>query len=316
MTILCLSDLFLAHDTGLHPENRGRLEAIHQKLAANPNLTANTIRTWQPATSETIALAHDAAYVKSVAEWALAGKRQVEADTVICPRSFEAASLAVGAGCFLVDQVIAGKAQTGFAAVRPPGHHALVHAPMGFCLFDNVAIAAKWAQKQHRLNRVLIIDFDVHHGNGTQDIFWDDGSVGFFSIHRSPFYPGTGSREETGTGKGLGMIRNVPVDFSTPPKKFIELFERELTDFTERTKPELIIVSAGFDAHREDPIGSLNLEVEDFATLTRTICQLASQYCNGKIVSMLEGGYHPTRLAESVEAHLKVLSDAEKLRSK
>jgi acetoin utilization deacetylase AcuC-like enzyme len=184
---------------------------------------------------------------------------------------------------------------------------------MGFCLFNNVALGARVAIDEHGLSRVLIVDWDVHHGNGTQEMFWEDGRVGFLSIHRWPFYPGTGSADETGTGRGLGWIANVPVAFGTPSADFHGQFERALAALAGRVQPELILISAGFDAHREDPIGSLGLEVEDFERLTRTVLDAAAAHASGRIVSVLEGGYHPQRLAESVGVHLKELLRAEQV---
>ena len=178
---------------------------------------------------------------------------------------------------------------------------------MGFCLFNSVAVAARSALAQHDLDRVLIVDWDVHHGNGTQEMFWDDGRVAFLSIHRWPFYPGTGDSDEIGSGRGLGWIRNVPVEFGTPRQSFHDQFERALADLAAKVRPQLILVSAGFDAHREDPIGSLELETEDFTNLTKTVLAVADEYAGGRTVSLLEGGYNPQRLAESVEAHLSVL---------
>jgi acetoin utilization deacetylase AcuC-like enzyme len=178
---------------------------------------------------------------------------------------------------------------------------------MGFCLFGNVAVAARAAIEEHQLDRVLIVDWDVHHGNGTQEMFWEDGRVGYLSIHRSPFYPGTGDADETGTGRGLGWISNIPVQFGTAVADYHQRFEAALTALAAKVRPQLVIISAGFDAHRQDPIGSLELEVEDFARLTQTVLGVARQYAQGRVVSALEGGYNPQRLAESVGVHLEAL---------
>ncbi len=175
---------------------------------------------------------------------------------------------------------------------------------MGFCLLGNVAIAARTAVQRLGLNRVLIVDWDVHHGNGTQAMFWKDPQVGFFSIHRWPFYPGTGDANETGAGDGLGTIANVPLEYGVSRKTFLETFTSKLQSFADRIKPQLVLISAGFDAHHADPIGSLGLETEDFATLTDVVTGIADQFCGGRVVSVLEGGYNPDALAESVEAHL------------
>ena len=178
---------------------------------------------------------------------------------------------------------------------------------MGFCLFNNVAVAARVAIDEHGLDRVLIVDWDVHHGNGTQDTFYADGSVGYFSIHRWPFYPGSGAADETGIGAGLGATRNLPIEFGTPRHVYRERFRRELEDFAAGIQPQLVLVSAGFDSHREDPIGSLGLEVEDFADLTKCVLDVANVHAGGRVVSLLEGGYHPVRLAECVAEHLEGL---------
>ena len=178
---------------------------------------------------------------------------------------------------------------------------------MGFCLFNNVALGARAALDELGLERVLIVDWDVHHGNGTQEMFWDDGRVGFLSIHRWPFYPGTGAAEETGSGRALGWIANVPVPFGTSRRDYHAQFDRALEYLAAKVRPQLVLISAGFDAHREDPIGSLGLEVEDFARLTRSVLQTAESHADGKTVSVLEGGYHPQRLAESVGVHLAEL---------
>jgi acetoin utilization deacetylase AcuC-like enzyme len=182
---------------------------------------------------------------------------------------------------------------------------------MGFCLFNNIAVAAAHARVAHDIERVLIVDWDVHHGNGTQDIFFSDGQVGFFSAHRSPFYPGTGAASETGTGAGLGATFNLPLQFGISRKDYREAFANVLSDALARCRPELILVSAGFDAHRADPIGSLGLETEDFAALTKLLIDAADQSCGGRLVSLLEGGYDLAALADSVAAHLETLLEAE-----
>ncbi|HEY2892920.1 MAG TPA: histone deacetylase, partial [Pirellulales bacterium] len=239
--------------------------------------------------------------------YAASGGGRIEADTIVSPRSFDVARLAAGAACDAVRQVVSGVDKTALCLVRPPGHHARPHDAMGFCLFNNVAVAAQAALQEHQLERVLIVDWDVHHGNGTQETFWEDGRVGLLSIHRWPFYPGTGDTDETGTGRGLGWIANVPVQFGTPLAAYHDRFERGLTDLAAKVRPELVLISAGFDAHREDPIGSLELETEDFARLTKTVLAIANEYAQGRVVSLLEGGYNPARLAESVEVHLRGL---------
>jgi acetoin utilization deacetylase AcuC-like enzyme len=245
--------------------------------------------------------------VEQVAELAAAGGGRLDPDTVVSGRSDEVALHAAGAAVEAVDHVLSGHHTRALGLVRPPGHHAGHARAMGFCLFNNIAIAAAHARAAHDVERVLIVDWDVHHGNGTQDIFYGDGQVGFYSAHRSPFYPGTGAASETGGGAGLGKTFNLPLQFGIGRKDYREAFANVLSDALARCRPELILVSAGFDAHRADPIGSLGLETDDFAALTKLLVDAADQSCGGRLVSLLEGGYDLAALAESVAAHLETL---------
>jgi acetoin utilization deacetylase AcuC-like enzyme len=307
VTLLYTDPAFQQHITGAHPEHPGRLAAVDSHLQARGLVARCKLPRWQPATAEQIARVHDRQYVEEIERYAAAGGGRIEADTVLSERSYEIASLAAGAACDAVGRVIRGEDTTALCLVRPPGHHARPQNAMGFCLFNSVAIAARSALAEHGLDRVLIVDWDVHHGNGTQETFWDDGRVAFLSIHRFPFYPGTGDRDEIGSGRGLDWISNVPIPFGVPRERYHALFERALTDLAAKVRPQLLLISAGFDAHREDPIGSLGLETEDFSQLTRTVLAVANEYAGGKVVSLLEGGYNPRRLAESVEVHLSEL---------
>lgn len=307
MTLLYASPLFLEHKTGPHPEKPLRLATIGRHLEATGLDQRCRRPQWEPASRQELLLVHEADYLDRLEGYALTGGGRIEADTVVSERSFEVAALAAGAALGAVRQVLSGEDQNALCLVRPPGHHALADNPMGFCLLGNVAIAARSAIKQHGLDRVLIVDWDVHHGNGTQAMFWEDEQVGFLSIHRWPFYPGTGAADETGAGRGLGTKLNIPVSFGTPLEEFHAVFERGLADLAPKMKPQLILISAGFDAHRDDPIGSLQLETEDFERLTKTVMATANEYCGGRVVSVLEGGYHPQRLAESVAIHLEEL---------
>lgn len=311
MVLLYSHPLFLEHKTGSHPEKPRRLERILAELEAQ-NLTPACIKpTWEPISRRRLERLHGAKYIDEVAAYTAAGGGRIETDTVVSEQSYAAALLAAGAACDAVERVLRGEDSRGLCLVRPPGHHALANAPMGFCLFGNVSLAAQLAIDEFGLDRVVIVDWDVHHGNGTQDLFWENEQVGFFSIHRFPFYPGTGDANETGTGCGLGTTRNVPIAYGTSRPEFLSRFQTELSDFCQRMKPQLILVSAGFDAHREDPVGSLDLEVEDFGKLTQVVLQLAAEHAGGKLVSVLEGGYHIHRLAESVAEHLRQLQQVE-----
>jgi acetoin utilization deacetylase AcuC-like enzyme len=252
-------------------------------------------------------MVHGPEYLQTLDRWQAAGGGQVEADTVMCSHSATVARLAAGAGLAAVDAVLQGTTRAAAALVRPPGHHALPNHPMGFCLLNNVAIAARHAVRTHGLDRVLIVDFDVHHGNGTQDIFWSDGRVAFCSMHRYPFYPGSGAASETGSGAGLGWISNLPIAFGTSRLEIASRFEQTVTRLADEKRPQLVLVSAGFDAHRLDPIGSLGLEHEDFFQFTRLLCSVAETHCQGRIVSLLEGGYNLAELPRSVEQHLRAL---------
>ena len=217
--------------------------------------------------------------------------------------------MAAGTCVAAVDAVLKGKEHTALCLIRPPGHHATRTRSMGFCLFNNIALAAQHARAAHSLARVLIVDWDVHHGNGTQDIFYEDPQVMFFSIHRfgSGFYPGSGDRTETGHGKGLGTTLNVPVALGTPRQRYLAQFTQALETAAAKSKPELVLLDAGFDAHVKDPIGALGLETEDFAAMTRQVLQVARTHAGGRLVSCLEGGYNQAALAESVQAHLEEL---------
>jgi acetoin utilization deacetylase AcuC-like enzyme len=307
MTLLYTDPRFLGHRTGEHPENPSRLEHIVRLLDAG-GLAAGCRRPdWQPASAGELAGVHQPDYIDEVVEFIRRGGGRIEADTVVGPGSLEAAFLAAGAVRDAVNRVVNGEDKTALCLVRPPGHHAGPAAAMGFCLFNNVAIAARMAVQELQLDRVLVVDWDVHHGNGTQESFWRDEHIGFLSIHRWPFYPGTGAAEETGSGPGLGTTLNLPVSFGTPRSDYLARFTGELGGFADRIKPQLVIVSAGFDSHRTDPIGSLGLEIEDFATLTQAIRAVANQHAGGRIVSVLEGGYNPPVLAECVGVHLAEL---------
>jgi acetoin utilization deacetylase AcuC-like enzyme len=311
MTLLFGDPLFLEHDTGRHPERPERLKAIWAHLERSGLADRCRRGETRLASRAEITRLHSPEYLDALRAFCEERPGRIEADTVVSRRSYDAALLAAGTALAAVDSILQGNDQTALCLVRPPGHHALPASAMGFCLLNNIALAAEHALQTYRLRRVLIVDWDVHHGNGTQDVFYDRDDVWFFSAHRYPFYPGTGAADETGTGKGLGATFNLPVKFGTPRMEYLKRFETMLHDAVDRCRPELLLVSAGFDAHRDDPIGSLGLETEDFATLTRMVRQAAKTHCHGRIISVLEGGYDVDALAASVGVHLEtLLSDA------
>lgn len=251
---------------------------------------------------------HAAQVAAAVRKTQQAGRRAaLDPDTVVSAGSYEAAQYAAGAALAAVEAVSGGAARRAFVAVRPPGHHATANRAMGFCLFNNVAVAARHAQ-QLGFRRVLIVDWDVHHGNGTQEIFYADPSVFFFSVHQFPHYPGTGSRWECGTGEGEGYTLNVPLAAGTTAAEYRRAFETALTTILRRFHPDFVLISAGFDAHESDPLGDLNLTDDDFVHLTRLVTNVADTYCAGRVVSVLEGGYNLTTLPQTVRAHVAALT--------
>ncbi len=306
MTLLFTDPLFTRHETGTHPERPLRLIRVWARLE-QAGLTAQCRRgAFEPAPLDALGQVHDPAVADRARMVADGGGGFLDADTVVSPESFRVALSATGACLAAVDQVLTGDDRRALCLIRPPGHHATPHMSMGFCLFNNIAIAARHAQTKHGVSRVLIVDWDVHHGNGTQDIFYDDGSVHLVSIHRygDGFYPGTGAASETGAGAGLGETTNVAVRFGASRRDYLEQFQSAVTKAAERCRPELLLISAGFDAHAQDPIGSLGLETEDYTVMTDFLLDVANTRCGGRVVSCLEGGYNLNALAESVETHL------------
>ena len=238
------------------------------------------------------------------------GGRLSTGDTVVGKKSLDVALLAAGGVTAAVDAVVAGTAGNAFCVVRPPGHHATPERGMGFCLFNNVAVAARYAQAKHKIDKVLIVDWDVHHGNGTQDIFYEDGSVLFFSTHQSPWYPGTGRADETGAGKGKGCTINCPLPAGTGRKDVLAAFTDKLLPAAAKFKPELVLLSAGFDSREGDPLGQFRLTDQDFADLTTMMLDVAKGHAGGRLVSVLEGGYNLKGLASAATAHVRVLVGA------
>jgi acetoin utilization deacetylase AcuC-like enzyme len=307
MALLYFDPLFLQHDTGDHPESATRIIPAARQLNSIVIHFGCIRPSWEPLAPEALTRIHSSSYIESIRKLAEGGGGNLDHDTVLSARSFDVASAAAGAVCDAVDEVIAGVERHAFCLIRPPGHHASRNKGMGFCLFNNVALGARRAIDQHGLDRVLIVDWDVHHGNGTQEIFWEDGRVGFFSIHRHPFYPGTGAADEIGAGAGLGTKLNVPITFGTPRAAYLQQFNTGLERLATEIRPQLILISAGFDAHRLDPVGSLGLESEDFGEMTRSVLAVANSYAGGRVVSALEGGYNPTAVADCVEKHVQQL---------
>jgi acetoin utilization deacetylase AcuC-like enzyme len=294
-----------------------RLRAIQAHLEKTALAAACTSGAFSALSEEALTGVHDRSVVERAKHISAVGGGYLDADTVICAESFDVARAAAGACVAAVDAVVGGIDSNALCLVRPPGHHATAAQSMGFCLFNNIALAAHHALTANELDRVLIVDFDVHHGNGTQDVFYARERAYFFSIHRygGGFYPGTGAAAETGTGPGLGWTRNEPVRFGTPRAEFLSQFRRGLEAAAAVAKPQLVLVSAGFDAHRLDPVGSLGLEVEDFGALTDAVGEIADIHCQGRMVCCLEGGYDVNALADSVGIHLGrllVFSDKQK----
>jgi acetoin utilization deacetylase AcuC-like enzyme len=287
-----------------HPERPDRLRAIERALAADAYKPL--VRVEAPAASlDTIALCHPMDYVTAVREASpQQGLVQIDADTSMSPGTFEAALRGAGGAVHAVDEVMTGKASNAFVAIRPPGHHAETARPMGFCLFNNAAIAARHAQRKHGAERAAIIDFDVHHGNGSQDIFWSDPSVLYSSTHQMPLYPGTGAVSEAGEHD---TIVNAPLRAGDGGSQFKAAFETRILPRLRDFKPDLVVISAGFDAHTRDPLANLNLVEADFAWATQKLMEIADQSAQGRVVSVLEGGYDLEGLGGSVAAHVTAL---------
>ena len=310
-TALIHHPIYEKHDTGPgHPEMPVRYDVIMNALKSDAELWSNLIEIKpDPVTKGIIQAAHTPQHFKIVEDAFAEGYDRLDADTTISMESFDASLYAAGGVCAGVDTVMQSEAKNAFVVVRPPGHHATRERAMGFCLFNNVAIAAKYAQNKYKqIDRVAIVDWDVHHGNGTQGIFYDDPSVYFFSMHQYPWYPGSGSRGETGHGRGLGTTLNLPVKANTPAAEQRRSFDAAIEEISAKVKPDLIFISAGFDAHLTDPLGQLRLEDPDFVSMTTTIKQWADEVCDGRIVSCLEGGYNLATLGQTVVEHVTELA--------
>ena len=294
------------HDTGWgHPEHVGRLRAITRALRNEYELFAELDhRESRHASEGELALAHDPSYVASVRDLANAGGGRLDADTVESEGSWDAATAGTGAVLDAVDLAFGDGPRRSFCAVRPPGHHALRAAGMGFCLFGNVAVAAHYARQRHEAERVLIVDWDVHHGNGTQAIVEGERDIHFVSMHQWPWYPGTGPAEDRGPHRN---VWNIPMRASLPAQSYVDALRAGIDAATEQFVPDLVLISAGFDSMKDDPLGAFTLEYEHFEALTRFLVERAEHWCGGRIVSALEGGYAPERLGVACVRHMLAL---------
>ncbi len=306
-------ELYLRHNAGAgHPEKPERLTAIVARLKQTGLMDQLTAINARPAERKWLTAVHTLEHVDRLRQLCaqgggVAGTR----DTLASGQSYDAAIRAAGGVLAAVDAVMAGQVRSAFCAVRPPGHHALPDKAMGFCLLNNIAIAARYVQQQHKLEKVLIVDWDVHHGNGTQAIFWEDPDVFYFSVHQFPFYPGTGRAEERGAGDGLGTTLNVPLPAGSGDAEFCRALQKQLLPAARKFQPDFVLISAGFDAHADDPLGGMKVTADGYAQLTRIVRQIADSHCQGRLVSVLEGGYDLEGLAASVESHLRVLKERE-----
>ena len=309
VTGLAIADRAVEHLTGDgHPERPARLRAITDRLAADGLLPRASLLEVRPATDEAILRCHTADYLRLVEREVAEGRKQLSTgDTQICHASLDVARLAAGAVIAAVDAVIGGCVTNAFAVVRPPGHHATPERGMGFCVFNSLAIAARHAQAVHDIERVLVVDWDVHHGNGTQDIFYEDGSVLFFDTHQHPLYPGTGLATETGRGAGAGLTINCPFPAGSGRAEIVGAMREKLLPAARRFKPGLVLVSAGFDSRLDDPLGSFTLTDDDFATLTGIVREIAAEHAAGRLVSTLEGGYALAGLGTAAASHVRAL---------
>ncbi|MBI4115094.1 MAG: histone deacetylase [Candidatus Omnitrophica bacterium] len=310
-TALLYDERYLLHDSGIeHPESPERLQAVWEYLQRVNFFPSLLLLKPEPAPLEWIELVHDPAYIQRVKETCEKGAAYIDSlDTALCPASYEIALLAVGGVLKLIDAVFQRKARNGFGLIRPPGHHAERDLSLGFCLFNNVAIGARYAQKIYKIKKVLIVDWDVHHGNGTQHCFEGDPSVFYFSAHEYPYYPGTGHSWEKGTGDGYGTVLNIPIPGGTSDKAYLQTFRETFLPLAYHFKPDFIMISAGFDAHKDDPLASLDLTENAYREMTLELKKLAKDSAQERIVSALEGGYNLEALARSVEAHLRALME-------
>ncbi len=309
-TALLYDPVFLHHHTGVHhPERSERLSAAYHLLGAQTWFKNLHHLNSEKAQLGRVKEVHNPAYINRVAQACAQGLGHVDSpDVAISNASYNVALNAVGGVLCVADAVMAHQADNGFAMIRPPGHHAEVDAAMGFCLFNSIAIAARYLQKNYHLERVLILDWDVHHGNGTQHIFEQDPSVFYISLHQFPHYPGTGALSETGFGQGRGATLNCPMSPGSGDAQYMAAFKQIILPAAKNFAPDAVLISAGFDAHMADPLGSINLQTQSYVWMTQMMMELADQHCDGRLISVLEGGYDLNALAESVKEHIRILS--------
>ncbi|MBW8039546.1 MAG: SUMF1/EgtB/PvdO family nonheme iron enzyme [Planctomycetes bacterium] len=302
-------EIYLEHKTTPdHPETPQRLVAIVERLKASGLYSQLLALTPSPASVEWLETVHSPEYIQRAQSSCRNGTRYLDSmDTPISTKSYDAALMAAGGVCSAIDAIMQKKVTNAFCAVRPPGHHAVEDAAMGFCMFNNVAIGARYAQKKHGRSKILIVDWDVHHGNGTQAMFYDDPTVLYFSVHQYPFYPGTGSEAEKGTGKGVNYNINVPLPPGSTDAVYLEAFKEVLLPAALSFSPDFVLISAGFDAHENDLLGGMKVTTQGFAELTKVVKKIARECCQNRLVAVLEGGYDLEGLADSVEAHINVL---------
>lgn len=310
-TVYLFDPIFIKHEPGFgHPERPERLIAIHSAISESPLWDELLILKPKKADIEIIEMNHSRKYIEKVRQTSENGGGYLDMDTGLSEQSYEAALYAVGAGLVACDAIMEGKARNGFCAVRPPGHHAEYDYASGFCLFNNVAIAARYLLSKHGCKRVAIFDWDVHHGNGTQHSFEEHDSVFYLSTHQMPLYPGTGSEKEIGKGKGKGYTLNVPLKPGTTEAEYLTLFRQKIIPAIDSFKPDFILISAGLDAHKNDPLASIKLESKTYYTLTKELSKIAKKHCEGKILAFLEGGYNLSALTEGVMNMMEALVES------
>ncbi len=313
-TALYYHPIFLEHDNGFgHPERPERLTATLEALEEGKLMQQLQLREPAAASEETITLVHPQVHVDRVRELAARGGGHLDMDTPVSPRSYEAALFSAGAAVDAVDAICAGAIDNAFCLNRPPGHHATIGRGMGFCIFNNISIAARYAQQNHGIERVMILDWDAHHGNGVQDIFYEDDSVLYVSFHQYPHYPGSGSSSETGAGRGKGFTVNFPFPAFTGESPYLQAFDEIVLPVARAFKPQLVMIAAGYDAHHADLLCSMQLSTESYSRMTEILMELAGEYAGVKLLATLEGGYNLSAIAASAFNTISVMAGSDLL---